>query len=170
MRSIPTLRSLVPLFALLAACGGPPAAAAETTPARTAASSARAPAPSASTGARQATAIESCALSPVYFEHDSNTLDARSRESLARDASCLRARSGDVVLLTGGADERGTEEYNFALGDRRARAVQGYLAGAGVEQERLRVRSVGEEWATGRDEPGMARDRRVEPSTPSRER
>ncbi|UJR85271.1 OmpA family protein [Sandaracinus amylolyticus] len=156
----------VSLLASLIACGGPPPAAAETTPARTAASVARAAAPSRE-GQRSLAEGTGCALSPVYFEYDSNTIDARGRESLVQDARCLRGRPSDAVMLTGGADERGTEEYNFALGDRRARAVQGYLVGVGVEAERLRVRSVGEEWASGRDEAGMAHDRRVEPATPA---
>jgi peptidoglycan-associated lipoprotein len=68
------------------------------------------------------------------------------------------------VTLVGGADGRGTEEYNFALGDRRARTVQTYLTGAGVEAQRLRVHSVGEEWASGEDDESMARDRRVDPA------
>lgn len=166
MRSISLVSTLVASLLSLTACGGTPAAAAESTPARSGAHTAGADR-GATHGAEHAAAADGCALSPVYFEYDSNTIDARARESLARDAGCLRARPSATVTLVGGTDERGTEEYNFALGERRARAVQGYLTNAGIEAERVRVHSVGEEWASGQDESGMARDRRVEPSTPA---
>ncbi|MDQ3032225.1 MAG: OmpA family protein [Myxococcota bacterium] len=165
MRSVLFVSSSLSLALSLAACGGPPPAAAETTPARVGASDGR----DRSTASRQdgSSGQGGCALSSVYFDDDSNGLDARARESLARDATCLRGRPSDAVTLVGGADHRDTEEYNFALGDRRARAVQQYLVGAGVEAERVRVRSVGEEWSSGHDAAAMARDRRVEPTPPA---
>lgn len=165
MRSALLVSSSVSLVLSLAACGGPPPAASETTPARTGASAGRSD--SSASGQESGVGQGGCSLSSVYFEDDSNNLDARSRESLSRDATCLRTRPGDAVTLVGGADERDTEEYNFALGDRRARTVQSYLVGAGVGAERVRVRSVGEEWASGHDAAAMARDRRVEPTTPA---
>lgn len=155
-------KRLVPVLLAAAsiACGGAPAVTAETTPARGAGADQR----DARTSASGEATSDGCVLSSIYFDYDSNGLDARARETLARDASCLRERPRDSVTLVGGADGRGTEEYNFALGDRRARTVQTYLTGAGVEAQRLRVHSVGEEWASGEDDESMARDRRVDPA------
>lgn len=97
----------------------------------------------------------------VYFGYDSTDLDASSRNRLADSAACVNRGQGNVTV-TGMADPRGTEEYNLALGDRRARTVTGYMANLGVDDARLRVRSVGEEMASGEDESGWARDRRAE--------
>jgi len=63
--------------------------------------------------------------------------------------------------LTGTCDPRGTEEYNLALGERRAQSAQQYLKSLGVTGE-ITVSSMGEELATGTDESGWARDRRVD--------
>jgi peptidoglycan-associated lipoprotein len=64
----------------------------------------------------------------------------------------------------GVTDPRGTEEYNIALGDRRAQAVRAYLVSLGIEQARIAVTSVGEEMAQGSDESGWAQDRSVSAS------
>ena len=61
-------------------------------------------------------------------------------------------------------DPRGTEEYNLALGDRRARMAANYLIALGARADRVDVRSVGEEQASGTDEAGWARDRRADVS------
>lgn len=164
-----TTRRMMPVFlfaALLGACGGPATTTTTTTPARTSDASAagRSTATaSETTASTRGGESEACTLSHVYFEYDSNTLDRAAREALVRDAACLRERTTALVTLVGGADERGTEEYNLSLGDRRARAVRAYLTDSGVEQTRLNVSTMGEEWATGTDEASMVRDRRVEP-------
>ncbi|HEY8432102.1 MAG TPA: OmpA family protein, partial [Sandaracinaceae bacterium] len=59
-------------------------------------------------------------------------------------------------------DPRGTEEYNLALGERRARAVQSYLQNLGIDASRIHASSMGEEMASGTDEASWARDRRVD--------
>lgn len=102
-----------------------------------------------------------CDVSPVYFAFDSSELDSRARSTLETNARCLQQRTG-TARVTGMTDPRGTEEYNLALGDRRARQTSQYLTNMGVEQGRMSVRSVGEEQASGRDESSWAQDRRAE--------
>ena len=119
-----------------------------------------APAPvqrSASTAAN-----DGCDTAPVYFAFDSADLDGSSRERLGRSARCLSMRNASSVTITGMTDPRGTEEYNLALGDRRARAVAGYVESLGVDGGKIRTTSVGEEMASGGDESGWSRDRRAE--------
>jgi peptidoglycan-associated lipoprotein len=101
-----------------------------------------------------------CSPSPVYFAFDSHDLDVPSRSALEQSNRCLGQRGSAVVHVTGMADPRGTEEYNLALGERRARAVAGYLERLGAAD--VRVHSLGEETATGHDESGWARDRRAD--------
>lgn len=100
----------------------------------------------------------SCAPSAVHFAYDSADLDARARDSLSRDLDCLR-RSPHLVV-TGMTDPRGTEEYNMALGERRARAVSRYLEAQGLTG--VDIHSVGDHMASGRDEGSWAQDRRAE--------
>lgn len=102
-----------------------------------------------------------CQLEPVYFEYDSNALEGSARDQLGRTASCIRQRGISAVHLTGLTDPRGTEEYNLALGDRRAGAAEAYLKSLGVEA-RITHSSLGEEMSSGEDESGWARDRRVD--------
>jgi peptidoglycan-associated lipoprotein len=102
-----------------------------------------------------------CTLDAVYFAFDSSTLDQSSRDKLSQDAACMKQRSIKAVHMTGLTDPRGTEEYNLALGDRRAQSAKKYLQTLGV-QVQLSASSMGEEMATGSDESGWARDRRVD--------
>ncbi|HKU43068.1 MAG TPA: OmpA family protein [Polyangiales bacterium] len=102
-----------------------------------------------------------CELNPVYFDFDSSTLSDSARDQLSRNASCLRERRSRGAHLTGLTDPRGTEEYNLALGERRAQSAQQYLKSLGAEGD-LSVSSMGEEMASGSDESGWARDRRVD--------
>lgn len=108
---------------------------------------------------------EPCAFETVYFEFDSAELDSASRTSIQEAVECYRGQNPDVnLLLTGAADPRGTEEYNIALGERRGRAVRGYLTSLGLDGSQISVTSVGEEMASGTDEAGWARDRNVSAS------
>lgn len=103
-----------------------------------------------------------CDLETVFFAFDSDQLDPDARDAIARAVACYREHGMPARLhLTGAADPRGTEEYNLALGEKRAEAVERYLVSLGVGDERVSVSSVGEELASGTDEPGWARDRRV---------
>lgn len=105
---------------------------------------------------------QECQLQPVYFAFDESTLDDTARSALSSDRSCMTERSITQIQITGMTDPRGTEEYNMALGDRRARATRDQLQRLGVERRAITTRSVGEEMATGSDEYGWSRDRRSE--------
>ena len=102
-----------------------------------------------------------CQIEPVYFAFDSSVLEGAARERLDTNARCMRERSINGVHLTGLTDPRGTEEYNLALGDRRAQSAKKYLQSLGVEGE-VSHSSVGEELSRGTDERGWALDRRVD--------
>jgi len=102
-----------------------------------------------------------CELAPVYFDYDSSTLSDSARDQLSRNASCIRDKRLRGAQMTGLTDPRGTEEYNLALGERRAQAAQQYLKSLGADST-LDVSSMGEELASGSDESGWARDRRVD--------
>ena len=81
----------------------------------------------------------------VYFEYDESNLSDDTRGKLARDADLLKGQAQFLVTVEGHADERGTNEYNLALGERRANAVRDYLGSLGVDANRLRTISYGEE-------------------------
>ena len=81
----------------------------------------------------------------IYFNLDDSTLSDESRERLARNAELLKGRPEFQLTIEGHADERGTNEYNLALGERRANAVRDYLSSLGVDGGRLRTISYGEE-------------------------
>ncbi len=116
-----------------------------------------APAPAA-----PAPAAGPCELETVYFAYDSSTLEPSARDVIARNANCIRERGLSGVRVTGYTDPRGTEEYNLALGDRRARSVEQFMTSLGVEKGKLSTSSMGEEMARGSDESSWAQDRRVE--------
>jgi peptidoglycan-associated lipoprotein len=80
----------------------------------------------------------------VYFNYDEASLSDDTRSKLARNADLLKTTQL-MVTIEGHADERGTNEYNLALGDRRANAVRDYLTSLGVDAGRLRTLSYGEE-------------------------
>ena len=103
-----------------------------------------------------------CSLSTVYFGYDSSELDGSTRSTLQSNANCINEREIQSVTLVGHADPRGTEEYNLALGDRRARSVKSYMENLGVPGDRMSTRSMGEEMASGSNESSWSRDRRVE--------
>jgi peptidoglycan-associated lipoprotein len=103
-----------------------------------------------------------CQLETVYFAFDSSTLEPSARDAIAKNAECMRKREMAGAKITGYTDPRGTEEYNLALGDRRATSVQQYMGSLGIDQKKLGTASMGEEMARGEDEGGWAKDRRVE--------
>jgi peptidoglycan-associated lipoprotein len=102
-----------------------------------------------------------CTLDAVYFDFDSSNLDQSSRDKLSQAAACIKQRSMKAVHMTGLTDPRGTEEYNLALGDRRAQSAKKYLQSLGVAAQ-MSASSMGEEMATGTDEGGWSKDRRVD--------
>jgi peptidoglycan-associated lipoprotein len=99
----------------------------------------------------------------VYFDFDQYSLTAESRAVLLAHADKLKGASV-AVRLEGHADERGSREYNMALGEKRANAVRDFLVTQGVNGSSLEVVSFGEEQpaATGSDEASWSQNRRVE--------
>lgn len=102
-----------------------------------------------------------CGIESIYFAFDSSLLGQKARRKIKDNYDCLKSNNGRV-LLEGHADPRGTTEYNMALGDRRARSVKKYMGNLGIERERLRVVSKGEEESMGYNESTWAEDRRVD--------
>ena len=81
----------------------------------------------------------------VFFATNESILTTRSRETLRKQATWLRQNPGVTVVVEGHADERGTREYNLALGERRANAAKDYLMTYGISSDRISVLSYGKE-------------------------
>ena len=81
----------------------------------------------------------------VFYATNDSTLTTASRETLRKQAGWLRKNSDITVVLEGHADERGTREYNLALGERRANAAKDYLMTYGISSDRISVLSYGKE-------------------------
>ncbi|MFC3852513.1 peptidoglycan-associated lipoprotein Pal [Salinispirillum marinum] len=103
-------------------------------------------------------------ITVVFFAFDSFTVDAASRDVLDQHATYLRDNPDSVVVLEGHTDERGSAEYNLALGENRAKAVQDYLSLRGVDGAQMYVTSFGEmkPAARGSNESAWALNRRVQ--------
>ena len=99
----------------------------------------------------------------VFFAFDSHALTSEARSTLDRQAAWLQSNSGVTVRVEGNCDERGTQEYNLALGERRALAVRGHLISLGVSGDRLITISYGEELPAdqGQNEIAWASNRRA---------
>ena len=102
-------------------------------------------------------------LNPVFFAYDSDALDETARTTMTGNADVLKKYGTWVVTVEGHCDERGTAEYNLALGDRRALAVKNYMVSLGIAAERIRTVSYGSEFpfVPGHDEPSWAENRRA---------
>ena len=100
----------------------------------------------------------------VYFEFDSSEIDQRSRVILDAHARSLSGQSGVQVVLEGHADERGTREYNLALGERRGQTAERLMQAVGIGGNSAQVVSYGEERAVAleHNESAWALNRRVE--------
>lgn len=105
--------------------------------------------------------LETQGIEDVYFAFDSAELTAESRTTLAKAAAII-GRVGGQYQIEGHCDERGSAEYNLALGDRRARAARDYLVSLGVDPAALSTLSYGEErpFAEGHDESAWSQNRR----------
>ena len=104
------------------------------------------------------------ASATVYFEFDKSNLTSKSIQILKSVASALNENKSIQVTLAGHADERGTREYNLALGQRRAETVGDYFILNGISKNRISVKSYGEErpLALGQDDESYSKNRRVE--------
>jgi peptidoglycan-associated lipoprotein len=109
--------------------------------------------------------VELTELKTVYFDYDKSTIRSDQRENLRADGDIIESRKDlAVVTLQGNCDERGSEEYNLALGERRAAAVKKYLVDLGIPESRLRTVSFGEAKPAvpGHDESAWKWNRRVD--------
>ncbi len=100
----------------------------------------------------------------IYFEFDKSNLTSKSIQILKSAVNALDENDSISITLSGHADERGTREYNLALGQRRAETVSDYLVLNGINKSRITVKSYGEEKPAvlGQDESSYAKNRRVE--------
>lgn len=108
--------------------------------------------------------IDALKIRRYYFDTDKSDLDQAAGISLGAHTALLARQTGLNLQLTGHTDERGTQDYNLALGERRANAVARYLVSAGVRNEQVKVVSYGKEKpaALGSTEEAWAQNRRVE--------
>ena len=85
------------------------------------------------------------ALKYIFFEYDKHHIRPQDAKTLDANASWLKSNAENLVLIEGHCDERGTNEYNLALGERRAKATMNYLVSQGVQANRITIISYGEE-------------------------
>lgn len=99
----------------------------------------------------------------VFFGFDQYTLDGPAQTTIGEQARLLASATGVAVVIEGHTDERGTREYNLALGDRRANAVRDYMVSLGVDPMQIRTISYGEERpaVAGSNDAAWARNRRA---------
>jgi peptidoglycan-associated lipoprotein len=100
---------------------------------------------------------------PVFFGLDSSDVDAQAQQSLNADAEILKKYPTWTITIEGHCDERGTAEYNLALGERRALAAKTYLVSLGISADRLRTVSYGKEFPfdPGHNEAAWSKNRRA---------
>jgi peptidoglycan-associated lipoprotein len=100
----------------------------------------------------------------VYFDFDQYTLSSKSIQTLRSIAQVMEDNKDLEITVSGHADERGTREYNLALGQRRGEAVRDYLLLNGISKNRITVKSYGEEYplVKGSNESSWAKNRRAE--------
>jgi peptidoglycan-associated lipoprotein len=101
---------------------------------------------------------------PAYFGYDSSQLGASERPKVEAVAQHLKQNPDVAVIIEGHCDERGSNEYNLALGERRALAARSYLASLGISSDRIQTKSYGEEKPadSGHDEAAWSANRRAE--------
>jgi peptidoglycan-associated lipoprotein len=133
----------------------PPPPAVAATPAAPAAAAAPRPAP------KEFMAV--AALKEVYFDFDKYDIRAEDAKTLDANATWLKSNGDNLVLIEGHCDERGTNEYNLALGERRAKATMNYLVSQGIQANRITIISYGEERpvCTEKTEACWAKNRRA---------
>jgi len=102
-------------------------------------------------------------LKPVFFELDSSDLSPDGQKTLDENATVMKRYASWAITIEGHCDERGTAEYNLALGERRAAAARAYLVSLGIASDRLRTVSYGKEFPfdPGHDESAFSKNRRA---------
>ena len=102
-------------------------------------------------------------LRPLFFEYDSSDVTPQGQAVLDANATILKKYPSWTITIEGHCDERGTAEYNLALGERRAVAARAYLVSLGISADRLRTVSYGKEFPfdPGHDESAYGKNRRA---------
>lgn len=162
---------LIPLLLFWAGCGGAKKTA-QTDAQRPASTLAdTAPVPVVTEPISETERYENASVSPaalvlpnIYFDFDRSHLGPEALQTLAEHARTLKAYPRVKLMIEGHCDERGTVEYNLALGDRRAKAAKDYLTSLGIGPERISTISYGKERpaAYGQNEEAWAKNRRAE--------
>lgn len=172
MKSLSSLAALSAVVVLLSACSSAPKATApESTPVATQASAPAAPAAQAQSAVAQVVVPDY--LDPnnplskdrsVYFGYDDFSVASKYQPVIERHGKYLAQHASVQIRVEGNADERGSAEYNLALGQKRAEAVRRSLTLLGVSDSQLEAVSFGKEKpvALGTDEASLAQNRRVE--------
>jgi peptidoglycan-associated lipoprotein len=103
------------------------------------------------------------ALQTVYFDYDSAALTGSTKSALDSNAEFLKKNIAVKIQVEGHCDERGSVQYNLALGEKRAKSVRDYLTGAGVKSNRISTISLGKEKSIsfGHDEESWSKNRRA---------
>ena len=103
-------------------------------------------------------------FSPIYFDFDQAGVRSDMEPRMVQNGQFLQQNASTMVVVEGNSDERGTNEYNLALGERRAQNAKQFLVGLGVSENRIRTLSYGEEKPLfdGQDEDSFAQNRRVD--------
>ena len=160
------MASLLIGTALLTGCAKKPVATPAPPPAppqETAPPPAPAPPPPPPAETAPAPGVKSEDFQPAFFDYDSYSLRDDARGALDKDAKLLRDNAAVSITIEGHCDERGTAEYNQALGEKRAQAAHDYLVAQGINASRINVISYGKErpFATGSDESSWQQNRRA---------
>lgn len=110
-----------------------------------------------------AASTETSPLKDVFFEYDAAMIGDDQKAAMDANVAWLRAHPGAMVVIEGNCDERGSEEYNLGLGDRRAQTVKDYLLAAGISANRIATISYGKErpFVLGHDESVWRWNRRA---------
>jgi peptidoglycan-associated lipoprotein len=102
-------------------------------------------------------------LQPAFFDLDSSEIDATAQRALEHNSEMLKKYPNFQISIEGHADERGTAEYNLALGERRAVSARNYLVSLGISADRVKIVSYGKEFPfdPGHNEEAWAKNRRA---------
>ena len=167
MKKMISLVAVAAALSLTAGCARnrqlPPAPPSETATPEQPGAEAQTGTPGAATPGSRADFLQSVPADRVFFAFDSYSLDDSARRTLDAQADWLARNANVRVTIEGHADERGTREYNLALGDRRANAARDYLAARGVAVGRMQTISWGKERPAveGSNESAWAQNRRA---------
>lgn len=147
MRKASVLLVGILVLLLISSCGKKPAPVEEPTPPVVTEPETPSPPPPTSDDDITKRVITQDALKPIYFDFDRYDLRAGDREMLNKNAAVLKQYPLAKIRIEGNCDERGTVEYNLALGEKRARAAKDYLVNLGIDPERISIITYGKERA-----------------------